>query len=43
MKLLLISDIHGNAEILDKLDEEFKACDAVLFAGDFAEAFKNET
>ena len=43
MKLLLLSDIHGNADILDKLDDEFKACDAVLFAGDFAEAFKNET
>jgi len=43
MKLLLISDIHGNADILDKLDDEFKACDAVLFAGDFAEAFKDET
>lgn len=43
MKLLLLSDIHGNTEVLDKLDEEFKSSDAVLFAGDFAECFKTET
>lgn len=43
MKLLLLSDIHGNAENLDKLDAEFKAADAVLFAGDFTEFKKPET
>ena len=43
MKLLLLSDIHGNADLLDKLDDEFKTSDAVLFAGDFAECFKTET
>lgn len=43
MKLLLISDIHGNVDVLDKLDNEFQSCDAVLFAGDFAECFKTET
>lgn len=43
MKLLLISDIHGNVKNLEKLDSEFKSCDAVLFAGDFAECFKTET
>ena len=37
MRFLVISDIHGNLEALDKLDEEFKKSDAVLFAGDFAE------
>lgn len=43
MNFLVISDIHGNVEVLDKLDEEFKKADAVLFAGDFAECFKTET
>lgn len=43
MKILLISDIHGNIEALDKLDEEFKSVDAVFFAGDFCECFKPET
>lgn len=42
MKFLVISDLHGNVSVLDKLDDEFKAADAVLFAGDFAE-FKPET
>lgn len=36
MKLLCISDLHGNIEVLDKLESEFKNSDAVLFAGDFA-------
>ena len=40
MKFLVITDIHGNVESLDKLDDEFKNCDAVLFAGDFCECFK---
>ena len=39
----MLSDIHGNYSNLDKLDSEFKSCDAVLFAGDFAECFKTET
>lgn len=43
MKFLCISDIHGNLEALDKLDDVFKTVDAVLFAGDFAECFKTET
>ena len=38
MKFLVFTDIHGNADVLDRLDDEFKACDAVLFAGDFADA-----
>ncbi|MDD5929991.1 MAG: metallophosphoesterase family protein [Spirochaetales bacterium] len=43
MKLLVISDLHANNSVLDKLDAEFKACDAVIFGGDFAECFKPET
>lgn len=43
MKLLLLSDIHGNVDNLDKIDGEFKSADAVLFAGDFSECFKTET
>lgn len=35
MKFLVISDLHGNLDVLDKLDEQFKNADAVLFAGDF--------
>lgn len=42
-RFLVISDIHGNTAVLDKLDEEFAASDAVLFAGDFCECFKTET
>ena len=33
MKLLVISDLHANNSVLDKLDAEFKACDAVIFGG----------
>lgn len=36
MNFLVISDIHGNLENLDKLDPKFKEADAVLFGGDFA-------
>ena len=36
MKLLLISDLHGNLDVLDRMDGAFKEADAVLFAGDFA-------
>lgn len=43
MKFLVISDIHGNIENLEKLEEQFQAADAVLFAGDFCECFKTET
>ena len=35
MKFLVLSDIHGNEEKLEKLNAEFEAADAVLFAGDF--------
>jgi len=43
MKFLVISDIHGNLDNLDKLDEQFKSVDAVLFAGDFAKFGESET
>lgn len=43
MKLLVISDLHAHNDVLDKMDEQFKAADAVIFAGDFAECFKPET
>ena len=43
MKFLVLSDLHANNSMLDKLDAEFSKADAVLFAGDFAECFKSET
>nr|MCR5606608.1 metallophosphoesterase family protein [Treponema sp.] len=43
MRFLVVSDIHGNLENMEKLSEEFKNADAVLFAGDFAEFGKPET
>lgn len=45
MKFLVLSDIHGNVENIEKLKEEgvFKSCDAVLFAGDFAKFKETET
>lgn len=43
MKFLVISDLHAHNDVLDKMDEQFKQADAVLFAGDFAECFKPET
>ena len=43
MKLLVISDLHANNDVLDNMDDVFSQADAVLFAGDFAEAFKPET
>lgn len=43
MKLLVLSDLHANNEMIDKMDDLFKKADAVLFAGDFAECFKPET
>lgn len=43
MKFLVLSDIHGNIENLEKLSGEFKKADAVLFAGDFAKFGETET
>lgn len=43
MKFLVISDMHGNLENLDKLDEVFKTVDGVLCAGDFTEFNKPKT
>lgn len=43
MKLLLISDVHGKTEQLEKLREQIAAADAVLFAGDFTTFKKPET
>lgn len=43
MKFLVISDLHGDIEKLDKLDSQFKEADAVLFAGDFARFEHPET
>lgn len=40
---LLLSDIHGDLEQLNKLDDEFAKADAVLFAGDFAKFEHAET
>lgn len=40
MKILVIADLHGNVEVLDKLDEAFREADIVLMAGDFADAIK---
>lgn len=42
-KFLVLSDIHGEAEALNKLDDEFAKVDAVLFAGDFAKFEHTET
>ncbi len=35
MHFLVLSDAHANTEYFDKLDDEFKKADAVIFAGDF--------
>ena len=43
MKFLVISDMHGNVENLDRLDDVFKTVDGVLCAGDYAEFNKLET
>ncbi len=43
MKFLVISDMHGNSDMLEKLDEQFKQADAVLFAGDFCRFQHPET
>ena len=43
MKILVISDLHAHNDVLDKMDEQFKIADAVVFGGDFAACFKPET
>lgn len=43
MKLLILSDLHANNEMTDKMQPLFDKADAVLFGGDFAECFKSET
>ncbi len=43
MKILVISDIHGNTENIEKLADRFAAADFVLFAGDFARFNHPET
>ena len=43
MKFLVLSDIHGDVENLDKLDARFNEADAVLFGGDFAKFEHEET
>ena len=43
MRFLVLSDIHGDTAVLDALDDEFAAADAVLFAGDFARFNEPET
>ena len=43
MKLLVISDGHGNTEVLGKLAPIAAGVDAVLYAGDFAAFGKPET
>lgn len=36
MKILIISDAHGNVENIEKLSEQAKNADLVFFGGDFA-------
>ena len=43
MRFLVLSDIHGEVEKLDKLDGEFQKADGVLFLGDFARFKEPET
>ncbi len=43
MKILVISDIHGSTENIEKLENVFKECDLVLFGGDFARFNHAET
>ena len=43
MKFLILSDIHGELDNLDKLDSRFNEADAVLFGGDFAKFEHEET
>ena len=43
MHFLVISDLHGDLDVLDKMDAAFNQADAVLFAGDFAKFEHEET
>lgn len=43
MKFLVLSDLHANNDMTDKMGDLFSQADGVLFAGDFAECFKPET
>ena len=43
MKFLVLSDIHGDLDNLDKLDSRFNEADALLFGGDFAKFEHEET
>ena len=43
MKFLVLSDIHGELNNLEKLNNEFAECDAVLFSGDFVKFGATET
>lgn len=43
MRFLVLSDIHGDTGYVETLKEEFVKADAVLFAGDFARAFEEDT
>ena len=43
MRFLIISDGHGDLDVLDKLDSEFEKTDVVLFGGDFAKFKEPET
>lgn len=36
MKFLVLSDIHGDLNNIEKLNDEFNSADAVLFGGDYA-------
>ena len=35
MKILLISDVHGNIELMDKIIKDNEKCDLKFFMGDF--------
>lgn len=41
MRILLLSDMHGDTVNIEKLAGEFGKADLVLFAGDFADVEKN--
>lgn len=43
MKFLILSDIHGNPENLEKLDAQIKESDGIIFAGDFTRIGEPET
>jgi len=43
MRFLVLSDIHGDLEYLEQLNDEFADADAVLFGGDFSALGKPET